>query len=526
MQTQETLTKSETDIQSPPDRTGLYLAISGMLAAMVMTAFMIAIRSFSETESLAEIMAGTVLEFMPISVFSFMLQLLKGLAKPILLGSVMVGMILVGGWIARFDGGPARDLSLFRKFRRVLVMTIAIWVPFAIFAVLITATGLAVSMSDRELISLAVILFADFFVYSLALYLLYPLVSGSWIRGPQGSEADHPPESLGRRKLLGQAGTAVVAAGGVLYLGGFLRDIRAGSIGGDGDKISLPVTPNDEFYTVSKNFIDPRVDSDGWELEITGLVQQPVKISYDELLAMPSVEQMSTLTCISNEVGGDLIDNALWTGVKLSDLIAKAGILAAPGKVAFFGHDGYNDSFEFSKALEETTIVAYLMNGERLPNSHGFPARLIVPGKYGIKNGKWLRRIQLVDSHRGYWQERGWTDVANIKTMSRFDIPGSRAILPFEPLDIGGVAFAGERGIARVEYSTDDGETWQDADELNVVASLSWAIWKATWTPTSTGTYRLRVRATDGEGNVQTTDKADPEPDGASGHHRIVIGVT
>lgn len=499
------------------------LYLSGLLAGLVMVVAMIALRSVSETESLVEIIAAIILRFMPIELFSFTLQLLKGWAKPLLLGSVMIGMIVTGGWIARLDRGPALDLSPFHRLRRIILLAIGIWIPCALLTLLAGSIGAAGTLTNQRLLALGTMLLIDFLIFSVAFHLIYPVVSGAW-RLPV-DEVDSPPEDLSRRRLIGQAGTAVVAAGGALYLGSFLRGIRAGT-GADDGEIPPPVTPNGDFYTVSKNFIDPSVDSDGWALDIEGLVEQPYSITYDELRAMPHVEQMATLTCISNEIGGDLIGNTVWTGVRLSDLIERAGVIGGPMRVAFFGDDGYSDSFEFSKALEPTTIVAYLMDGEPLPKSHGFPARLIVPGKYGIKNGKWLQRIELVQDFRGYWQQRGWTQEGRIKTMSTIEAPVSRAVLPREPVEIGGVAFAGDRGISRVELSTDDGETWRDADEINRVGPLSWAIWRTLWTPPDSGTYELVVRATDGTGDLQTDEGADPVPDGASGHHRIVIGIT
>jgi hypothetical protein len=165
------------------------------------------------------------------------------------------------------------------------------------------------------------------------------------------------------------------------------------------------------------------------------------------------------------------------------------------------------------------------MNGAPLTDKHGFPARLIVPGKYGIKNGKWLREIELVNGFRGYWQQRGWTNVGNIKTMSAIERPRDRAVLEGDVHEIGGVAFAGPRGISRVEISTDGGDSWRDADELLQPGPLSWTIWRVFWEPPSSGAYRLVVRATDGEGSIQTEEKADPVPDGASGYHRIVVGI-
>jgi hypothetical protein len=167
-----------------------------------------------------------------------------------------------------------------------------------------------------------------------------------------------------------------------------------------------------------------------------------------------------------------------------------------------------------------------MMNGERLPDKHGFPVRLIVPGKYGIKNGKWLRRIELVGTFRGYWQEQGWTEEATIKTLSRFDIPAERAIVDPRPVDLGGIAFAGDRGIQDVQISADDGKSWRSVDSVEQIAPLSWVIWRTAWTPPGEGAYTLRVRAIDGEGVIQTEETAKPIPDGASGYHQVAIGVT
>ncbi len=505
-----------------PDRVKRYLFVSGVLAALVMVVFMLVLRKFTASESMIEIVAGIILQFTPISVFSLLLQTFRGLAKPMLLTGVISGVLVVGGLLTRLDRGPSYQLSYFRKGVRIGGLAILVWLPIILIVLLYLASNSAVGMTNRELISIATTLFLDILVYAGSYYLIYPVVSGQWTV----QEADSPPASLSRRRMIGRAATGVVTVGAALYVGNFLQGIRAGAVGGEGNEISPPITPNSKFYTVSKNFVDPSVGADGWKLEISGLVEQKREVSYDELLSMPSVEQSATLTCISNEIGGDLIDNAVWTGVRLSDLLALVDTAVVPDKIAFFGHDGYSDSFEFSKALEPTTIVAYLMNGEPLPKSHGRPARLIVPGKYGIKNGKWLRRLQLVGSFRGYWQQRGWTDIARINTMSKFDVPSSRAIVTTAPLEVGGVAFAGDRGISQVEFSDDDGETWSVVDRLEQVSPLSWSIWRTTWTPPGTGTYTLVVRATDGDGVLQTEKRSSPEPDGATGYHRIVVGVT
>jgi hypothetical protein len=285
------------------------------------------------------------------------------------------------------------------------------------------------------------------------------------------------------------------------------------------------ITPNDEFYTVSKNFIDPVVDAGTWRLEIKGHVSKPYQLTYDELRALESVEQVNTLECISNEVGGDLISNAVWRGVRLRDLIARAEPQAGVVKVVFKCADGYEDSIHFSKAMEPTTLLAYEMNGERLPHAHGFPARMIIPDIYGMKNAKWVTEIRLLDrDFKGYWQERGWSDEAVIKTMSRIDVPAIKRVEQ-GPTMVGGIAFAGARGIDKVEVSFDDRQTWHEATVKPPLSKMAWALWTYEWMPPEARSYRVAVRATDGRGNVQEETPADPLPDGKQGYHDILITV-
>ena len=497
--------------------------MSGFVAGLAMVAFGFLARGWFGTVTLAELISNTILRFMPIGLFSASLSLFGGWAKPILLGSVVLGIASIGSAIARFDGRSLDRLPVGSRIRRSIGTTVTVWAPLALFGLIASPLGIVFFATNRDLVALELSLLAGVAVFVVVLYWAVPAAAG--VIRTEPSIVDVPPESLGRRRLIGRglAGALGVASAG--YVGNMVVGIRAGATGQRDGEISATVTPTPEFYTVSKNFLDPTVGLSGWSLKIGGMVEDDVELSYDELREFPNVEQQATLTCISNPVGGDLIDNAVWTGVRLADMLDRAGVRGSPGRVAFFGDDGYSDSFEFEKALEPTTIVAYLMNGEPLTDKHGFPARLIVPGKYGIKNGKWLRRIELVDTFRGYWQQRGWTNLGDIKTISTFERPVDRAVLNNEPQEIGGVAFAGPRGISRVEISSDDGETWSDADVLDNPGPLAWTVWRMTWTPPASGAYRFIVRATDGAGVLQTADRADPVPDGASGYHRIVVGV-
>ena len=501
------------------------LTLAGAVAALVTLAVAFLIRGLFDMPTLPELIASTLLRFMPIELFSFGLQVFGGWAKPVLLGGAVLGIVSLGSAIARFDGRTFADMQPGRRLRATLKLALVIWAPLALFGLVASGIGVIFLATNRETVQLLASLLVSALVYAVALHWGIGFVAAQ-VRAARGPAVDRPPRSLSRRRLLGQAAAGVAGLASLAYLGRIVVATRAGVGGERTGEISAPVTPVGEFYTVSKNFVNPSVGLDGWSLSVGGMTQRTIELSYDELRALPAVEQHATLTCISNPVGGNLIDNAAWTGVRLADILELAGVEGEPARVVFYGADGYSDSFEIEKAFEPTTIVAYLMNGAPLEDKHGFPARLIVPGKYGIKNGKWLERIELVrGNYEGYWQARGWTNTADIKTMSTFERPLDRAVLNLEPQEIGGVAFAGPRGISRVEYSLDGGETWQDADELLNPGPLSWTIWRATWTPAGSGAYRLVVRATDGEGNLQSDAHADPLPDGASGYHRLVVGV-
>lgn len=485
---------------------------------------MFLLREITGRESLVELIAYTVVQTMPVGLFAFLLDLLQGSAKQVLLASVILGAILVGGWLARLDGGPANAPTTRRRIMRIVWLAAGVWLPASLLAVLVTSYISVEGISNRGLAVLCFDVLLVSLTFALSLYGLFPLVRQAFsFHGVD--DIDRPPADLGRRKLVAQAVVAGVALVGAGYLGKILNGITGGSFASGSGQIPADVTPVGRFYLISKNFIDPDIDEQDWSLEVTGAVVQPLRFSYTDLVQLPAVEQMTTLTCISNEVGGDLISNAVWTGVPLAHLLNSAGLRPEAAELVIYAADGYTESFPLSKALEPTTLAAYMMNGERLTRRHGFPVRLVVPGKYGIKNVKWVRKLELVSGdYKGYWQQRGWTDDATIHTLSRIDVPGSRAIVPRGPQEIGGIAFAGDRGISRVEYSV-DGSDWQQAD-VTQLAPLAWVIWRSTWNPQQPGAYTISVRATDGSGDVQTAQTRPPIPDGATGLHTVEVGVT
>ena len=285
------------------------------------------------------------------------------------------------------------------------------------------------------------------------------------------------------------------------------------------------VTPNRLHYTVDESIIDPDVDEGSWRLRVGGLVGRPLELGYGELLAMPAVEQHVTLQCISNFVGGDLVGTAKWTGVPLREVLERAGGVSPRAvRVVFHAVGGYADSLPVAKALDPATVVAYGMNDRSLPRAHGYPARIIAPGIYGMKNVKWLQRIEVVDyDYRGYWQRSdGWDNIAEIKTASRIDVPGELTVVHGEAV-VAGVAWAGDRGIRQVEVSLDGGRTWAEAVLRRELAPAAWRQWRLPWRPSGSGRVVLRVRATDGRGALQIVQEKPPHPSGSSGYHEVDV---
>jgi len=291
--------------------------------------------------------------------------------------------------------------------------------------------------------------------------------------------------------------------------------------------LSPELTANTQFYVVSKNFVDPTVNGNNWQLTVNGLVEKPYTLNYSQLLAQPMQRQYETLECISNEVGGHYMSNALWEGVPLAHLLQMAGtIQKGATKVVLHAADDYSDSIHLAKALEPTTVVAVHMNGETLPQGHGYPARLLVPGIYGMKHVKWITHIEVVNTdYQGYWQQSGWSDPAPVRMTSRIDTPLTGTTLSAnKPTYVAGVAFAGNRGISQVDVSFDGGHNWQSATLKKPLSDLTWVLWEIPWQP-STGNYLVTVRAIDKQGNVQDPVNAPPLPNGASGYHNITITV-
>ncbi len=284
-------------------------------------------------------------------------------------------------------------------------------------------------------------------------------------------------------------------------------------------------TPNADFYRIDTALTVPSVELSSWTLHVTGEVDRPITLTYDELLDRPMIETDITLACVSNEVGGDLVGNARWLGCRLDDLLAEAGVQAGADQVVGRSVDGFTAGFPTAVLDGRDAIVAVAMNGEPLPTAHGFPARLVVPGLYGyVSATKWLSQIELTrfDRVEGYWIPRGWAVEGPIKTQSRIDTPRDGAtVTSGTPRAIAGVAWAPIRGISRVEVRIDDGH-WADAELGDEYEATTWRQWRTEWTPRP-GEHRIQVRATDGDGVTQTEQRTAVAPDGASGWHTIEV---
>jgi DMSO/TMAO reductase YedYZ molybdopterin-dependent catalytic subunit/uncharacterized Tic20 family protein len=299
------------------------------------------------------------------------------------------------------------------------------------------------------------------------------------------------------------------------------------------------VTPTYLFYRIDINPIVPVVDATSWTLTVKGLVNNPLTITYEEIKAMPSVKEYATLQCVSNKIGGDLTSTALWKGVRLKDVLQKAQVKPGAKYIAVRCYDGYDVGIPLERGLLDGSILAYEMNLAPLTSEHGYPVRAIVPGLYGMMNPKWITEIELVDNvYDGYWARNGWTNVATEDTHSFIVIPGQAPvrdrfrnldveninIVPGQKVPVAGIAFAGDRGIAKVEVSTDGGVTWKSASIKDPLSKYTWVLWTAGFTPaTAQGNYRIVVRATDKTGKIQTAEVRPPFPDGATGYHMINI---
>ena len=333
----------------------------------------------------------------------------------------------------------------------------------------------------------------------------------------------------GRRRSM-QAlggGAALLVAGAALPL---LRNVLGSQEGAASaawtrkGALPLGVTAQDDLYYVSKNIeaFDPQPNPASWRLGLDGLVRTPKSYSFADLQAFPSVQSERTLHCISDPVGGPLMGNVIWTGLRVRDLLREVGVQGGARWIVWRAADGYVESLPLGKAFEEDVLLVYAANGEPLARKHGFPLRVMIPDRLGMKQPKWITHIELTANEvPGYWAERGWTRTGLLETSSRIDEPSAQqpVVKAGQTTTVRGVAFAGTRTITRVEVSLDGGHNWREADLLPRRSRYAWTLWSLPWTPAS-GPQRLTVRAY-ADGVQQTEQPREALPEAATGWHSV-----
>jgi DMSO/TMAO reductase YedYZ molybdopterin-dependent catalytic subunit len=530
-------------------------ALAGLTAGVLATALMLLLSATLGGISLPEVFGSALTQLMPASVFDYLHQLIGGDAKHYFFYIILIGQCLVFALIGGLTNlalelpplASLRDEQEQWLWPAGLLLALVLWLLVGLVFLPLTGAGIFGAQLNigtfNTLLSLAV----DGLAFGL-LFVFFQnwLVTRHWHSLGTMTAEDMLEAGENRRQII-RRGLAFV---GVATLGVLAwRFITSAGTAATAvvpavkSKIVPPPTPrygtfsavpglssevtsNDQYYVVSKNLVsDPTVAASSWQLKVYGKVSQPYTLTYDQLMALPRKQQYESMMCISNEVGGPYMSNALWEGIPLADLLTRAGKIAqGASKIVLHAADDYADSIHLTKALEPTTMVALRMNGATLPQGHGFPARLLVPGIYGMKHVKWITGIEVVDNDfQGYWQQRGWSDPAPVRLTSRIDTPLTGATLKAnKDTYIAGVAFAGNKGISEVDVSMDGGKTWSVATLKQPPSNLTWVLWELPWKPAA-GNHTLVVHAVDMEGNVQDPSPAQPAPDGSSGYHTIAV---
>ena len=484
---------------------------AGALAGVAAVGAMEAAATLTGVRTLPDVLEQPFLALLPGPVFGFLIDTLQHAGKVLeeagLLVATVAGLALLGGaYGALHDRRPLPHLALGAGA--------VAWATVCLVLLPLGGAGL-LGLSDGLTTPVVWAVLAA--IYALVLELAY---------GPAQPVAPDP----GRRRAL----VAVPALAALAGLGltavrvgpGWYRALLAPPEAGTSGP-APELTPVRNFYVVSKNLSDPVVDGGGWSLNVHGLVDAPFRLSLPELRALPTRTILLTLECISNPVGGGLMSTGRFTGVPLADLLGRAQVRSSARFVAFRARDGFAESIPLDAvAGSPDVLVAHSLDDAPLPPEHGFPARVLIPGRYGMKQPKWLEDIELTGGEvTGYWEQQGWSHDAIVRTTSRIDTPAEGQVVPAGTIQVAGVAFAGTRGIQRVEVSDDGGRTWQEADLKPPLSPLTWTLWTFSWTVSSEGARTLAVRATDGTGAPQSSQGRPSFPDGASGYHSVRVNV-
>jgi DMSO/TMAO reductase YedYZ molybdopterin-dependent catalytic subunit len=487
--------------------------LAGLAAGMAAVAAMYLAGLLTGLRALPDILQQPILGVMPGPVFGFLIDNLQHAGKVIEEAGLIVAMVLALAVLGALAGYASERFGLPRAG---LVAAALAWAVVTLALLPVGGRGflgLADGVQTPAIWALV-----------LAVYWLV------WDLGWAAPASAGAPVDMGRRRLLTLAPVAIGAGSlalvGLLKVPDWVRIIVAPPESG----LSGPspvLTPVEHFYRVSKNFQDPVVSANGWSLRVTGLVSQPITLGYQDLRNLPATTEIVTLECISNDVGGNLMSTGRFTGIPLRDLLAMAEPRPSAAAVNFRAADGYTESLSLQVAMSTPEImVVHQLDGAPLPDAHGFPARMLIPGRYGMKGPKWLQAIDVATSEGGgFWEQQGWDAGTLVHTTSRFDTPRDGEIVRKGAVQLAGVAFAGTQGVQAVEWSADGGRTWSPADLQPPLSPLTWVLWTATWAPSGEGVATLLVRARDGSGRPQTSDQQPSYPSGATGYHKIQVTV-
>jgi DMSO/TMAO reductase YedYZ molybdopterin-dependent catalytic subunit len=502
-------------------------ALAGLLAAASGVAVGTAAAALLQgVPSPVESVGNRAIDYAPPFLKEFAVKQFGTADKPILIGSVVAALALLAA-VAGMIG---------RRRPRIAVALVAIIGVIAVAAAAVDRTTTA----NRALTLIPSVL--TLAVSLAALVLLLSTIQ------PREQASEEHPLGLQRRGFLQVALglTVLVAVGGVVtrVFGNAAaaasragiklpRSVAAATVVPAGaqvdiDGVSQFVTPNRDFYRVDTALRIPDVPAEGWNLRIHGMVDRELNLSFRDLMAMPLVDHRVTLTCVSNEVGGPYVGNAVWTGVLLKDLLAMAGVKDGADAIKSTSADKWSAGTPLEAVTDErSSMVAIGMNGEPLPLAHGFPARIVVPGLYGyVSATKWLTDIEVTRfaDFKAYWTTRDYDALAPIKFSSRIDVPKSFQTFPRDQVRVGGVAWAQTVGVERVEVKVDDGD-WQDATLADEDTIETWRQWSWQWDDATEGTHKLTVRATTKDGDTQTSERARIRPNGTTGWHSVQFRV-
>ena len=509
-------------------RRALLLSLgAGVTAGVLFNAASLGLRHLVGAPSFPEDVSDLTVPYIPASLFGRLLSDLGSQGKPLLIEGSIAGSTL-GFVLAALVYGALVRRGV-RPWRLTVVLGLAGFVGlWALFGPVLDANDAGGTLLLRRAVAALTLAFD----VAVGMSVLHLVLGRALALTPSAANAPRTVEE-DRRRFLG--GLLTLGGATLLGAGGLAASVRsftgATNYDYEGHGVATEhlldaVTPTEAHYVVSKNLIDPTVDTGLWRLEIHGLVERRVTVTLDDLRRLPQQEEIVTLECIANGVGGSLMSTARWRGPRLADVVGLAG--RTDPRATFLivsAVDGYYDSLPASVVDDPGTMLALEMNGKPLPDRHGRPARILLTGRYGEKNMKWLSGIEVADhDHTGFYQRQGWSESGVVRTFSRFDNleDGSR-LTAGRPFEVRGHAYAGTRGIRSIQVSTDSGATWSEADLDAQISPYAWRFFRWTWTPPAPGRYRMAVRAVDGTGTVQPDRYEDIVPRGASGYHRFDV---